>query len=75
MLGMVTAAGATKEEVIKTLREAVDDFEREIANNCLAMNFEYDLFPCGFVPMARLLDFEYIQNLDYSEQINEMPND
>jgi len=58
MMAVVTASGKTKKEVINKLREAVDDFEREQANNCLAEDFEYEMFDnvSGLKPMTDWLN-------------------
>ena len=56
MLGIITAYGVDKEEVIQRLKEAIIDLEHEAANNCLAENWEYEIFPSAcHIALRRLL--------------------
>lgn len=58
MLGLVSAYGKTKDEVIINLLEAIKDLQKEDAGNCLAGEWEYNIFPAKeLVPMGTFLVF------------------
>ena len=62
MMAIVSAVGASKEETIRNLREAITDLEREPANNCIAENFEYELLEHirELRPMGTWIDMRFL---------------
>lgn len=56
MFAILTAAGTSKPELVTALREALGDLEAQLAGNCSAHNWEYEILPnVDFVPMSKFV--------------------